>query len=182
MCTLLHIHKTYTTPYHSQSGGMGERFNRTLLSMLSGYVNEYYTDWDEQLPYVMLAYCSSYCTTQHRISLCQDENTQVQKYSNRKKYHDKKQNWESFKIGDLLFVYFPRQKRELSSKLTSYKNGSFIVLAKLSDVNYKENYGPRNTPQIIHVDRVRPVRSQVLTDDDENKRVPETNQKNHDQA
>lgn len=59
MCTLLHIHKTHTTPYHLQSDGMVERFNRTLLSMLSVFVNEYHSDWDEQLPYVMLAYRSS---------------------------------------------------------------------------------------------------------------------------
>lgn len=47
------------------------QFNGTLLSMSSAYVNEYYTDWDEQLPYVMMAYRSSEPEQQdaHRISL-----------------------------------------------------------------------------------------------------------------
>ena len=35
MCRLLGIKKTHTTPYHPQSDGLIERFNRTLLSMLS---------------------------------------------------------------------------------------------------------------------------------------------------
>lgn len=99
-----------------------------------------------------------------------------------KKYHDKKLNWENFKIGDLVFVYFPRHKSGLSPKLTSYWHGPFKVLAQLSDVNYKVNCGPRDTPQVIHVDRMRLVRSQVLTGEDKNKRVPETNLENNDQA
>ncbi|KAK3104661.1 hypothetical protein FSP39_007335 [Pinctada imbricata] len=59
MCKLLGIKKTRTTPYHPQSDGMVERFNRTLTSMLSAFVNENHNDWDEQLPFVMMAYRSS---------------------------------------------------------------------------------------------------------------------------
>jgi hypothetical protein len=58
MCELLQIKKTRTTPYHPQSDGMVERFNRTLVTMLSTYVNDHHTNWDEMLPYVMMAYRS----------------------------------------------------------------------------------------------------------------------------
>ena len=40
MCSLLGITKTRTTLYHPQSDGMVERFNRTLLNMLSTAVNK----------------------------------------------------------------------------------------------------------------------------------------------
>ena len=56
MCRLLQIIKTRTTTYHPQSDGMVERFNRTLASMISTFVNENHTDWDELLPYVTMAY------------------------------------------------------------------------------------------------------------------------------
>ncbi|XP_033758276.1 uncharacterized protein LOC117340621 [Pecten maximus] len=35
-----------------------ERFNKTLVTMLSAFVNEHHTDWDEMLPYVTMAYRS----------------------------------------------------------------------------------------------------------------------------
>ena len=38
---------------------MIERFNRTLLAMLSAVVNEQQDDWDDHLPYVMAAYRSA---------------------------------------------------------------------------------------------------------------------------
>ena len=59
MCQLLNIHKTRTTPYHPESNGLIERFNRTLLSMLSHFVEENQSNWDTLLPYVMMAYRSS---------------------------------------------------------------------------------------------------------------------------
>ena len=59
ICMLLDIDKTRTTPYHPQSDGMVERFNRTLVTMLSAYVDKNHKDWDEQLPYVMMAYRST---------------------------------------------------------------------------------------------------------------------------
>ena len=59
VCQLLNIHKTRTTPYHPQSDGMIERFNRTLGSMLSLFVDDNQSNWDILLPYVMMAYRSS---------------------------------------------------------------------------------------------------------------------------
>ncbi|CAG2253632.1 unnamed protein product [Mytilus edulis] len=59
MCKLLQIEKTRTTPYHPKSDGMVERFNKTLATMLTGYVNEYHSNLDVLLPYVMMAYRSS---------------------------------------------------------------------------------------------------------------------------
>ena len=63
LCRLLDIKKTRTSPYHPQSDGLIERFNRTLLSMLSLFVDDNQTNWDFLLPYVMMAYRSSVHTS-----------------------------------------------------------------------------------------------------------------------
>ena len=59
MCQLLGIHKTRTTPYHPQSDGLAERLNRTIQTMLTFYVSQDQSDWDEHLPYIMMAYRAS---------------------------------------------------------------------------------------------------------------------------
>jgi hypothetical protein len=59
LCKLLGIRKTRTTPYNPKSDGLVERFNRTLQQMLTTLVNDARNDWDEHLPYIMMAYRSS---------------------------------------------------------------------------------------------------------------------------
>ena len=50
---LLGTVKTKTTPYHPRSDGLVERFNRTLLAM---FVSQEHDNWDDLLPFMMLAY------------------------------------------------------------------------------------------------------------------------------
>ena len=59
MCKILEIDKTRTSPYHLQSDGMVEHFNRTLEAMLPKYESKNHVDWDDNLQLVMLAYRSS---------------------------------------------------------------------------------------------------------------------------
>ena len=60
LCTLLGCVKTRTAPYHPESDGMVERFNRTCLMMLSMFVNDRRDNWHELLPFVMhLSLCEN---------------------------------------------------------------------------------------------------------------------------
>ena len=204
MCKLLGIHKTRTTPYHPQSDGMVERFNRTLAAMLSAYVSENHRDWDEQLPYVTMAYRSTEHETTgmspnmlmfgREVSTPLDlvyelpnlskpiPNNQwvwelrdriershalVRQYTQQamhrqKRNRDSRTSFETFKIGDQVFVHFPVKKVGTSAKLTPFWRGPFKVTGKLSEVLYKVNCGRNNAEQIIHCDRIKLCRQQVL--------------------
>ena len=59
LCLLCGAHNTRTTPYHPESDGLVERFNRTWLMMLAMFAGENKDDWDDLLPAVMMAYRSS---------------------------------------------------------------------------------------------------------------------------
>ena len=63
ICALLDIKKTGTTAYHPQSDGLVEKFNRTLLGMLSMMVKEDEQGWDLLLPTMLLAYWTSHHAT-----------------------------------------------------------------------------------------------------------------------
>ena len=68
---LLGTVKTKTTPYHPRSDGLVERFNRTLLAMLAMFVSKEHDNWDDLLPFMMLAYNTTVHTstgfTPHRL-------------------------------------------------------------------------------------------------------------------
>lgn len=52
ICKLLYLKITL---YHPQSDGMMDRFNKNVAEMLSVYVNNHHSDWDEYVLYVMMA-------------------------------------------------------------------------------------------------------------------------------
>ena len=59
VCCLLEINQTKTTSYRPCSNGMVERFNQTLVNMITTYVNNEQDNWDVYLPIVTSAYRAS---------------------------------------------------------------------------------------------------------------------------
>ena len=58
-CKLLQIDKSRTTPYHPQSDGLIERFNRTLLQMLATCADSHPFEWEDHINKVCMAYNTS---------------------------------------------------------------------------------------------------------------------------
>lgn len=59
MGKLLGIKKTRTTAYRPQSDGLVERFNRTLITMVTAYAADHQRTWDKYLPMLTMAYRST---------------------------------------------------------------------------------------------------------------------------
>jgi len=56
---LFDIQKVTTTAYHPQTDGLVEKFNHTLINMLSKYTSKNQKDWDQYINYVLFAYRSA---------------------------------------------------------------------------------------------------------------------------
>ena len=63
ICKLLGIVKSRTSPYHPQSDGQVERFNRTLLDMLATSAKDHPWSWEHHLRKVCFAYNTSVHST-----------------------------------------------------------------------------------------------------------------------
>ena len=51
--------KLNTTAYHPQTDGLTERFNKTIVQIISMYVSKDQRDWDEFIPFALFAYRTS---------------------------------------------------------------------------------------------------------------------------
>uniref|UniRef100_A0A8C6PUR3 Integrase catalytic domain-containing protein n=1 Tax=Nothobranchius furzeri TaxID=105023 RepID=A0A8C6PUR3_NOTFU len=67
LCRLLQIHKSRTSPYHPQSDGLVERFNRTLLAMLSLFVEDDQLNWDSLLSAKTTSVHASTAVTPYKV-------------------------------------------------------------------------------------------------------------------
>ena len=60
LCEIMDVKKKNTTSYHPQTDSLPERFNSTLINMVSKYVSNHQKDWDEFLSEVTFAYNTSF--------------------------------------------------------------------------------------------------------------------------
>ena len=172
--------------------------------MLTAYVSTNQRDWDDQLPYVTMAYRSAEHETtgmspnmlmfgrkvstpldlmfklpqlikpipnnqwvwelRDRIESAHNivrQNTQ-QSMHREKHIRDSRTTYETFNIGDQVFVYFPVKKIGTSAKPTPFWRGPYQITGKLSEILYKVNCGRNRADQVIHRDRMKSCRQQIL--------------------
>ena len=177
---MMGVKKVNTSAYHPQSDGLVERFNRTLIDMMSKSVAPGVCEWDEKIPYVLFAYRATtqsstgespfrllygqialddYMTnlTREMSAAWKLAQEQVQKAQKRHKLqHDKRATTSQFVIGERVFLYVPGLKAGPNYKLARPFKGPYIVVASYPNgVELVPADKPRATPIRVSLDRVR---------------------------
>ena len=63
-CKLLKIQKLQTSSYHPQANGVCERMHKLLIDMISHFVRKDARNWDDYVPYAIMAYrAMPHCST-----------------------------------------------------------------------------------------------------------------------
>jgi hypothetical protein len=71
-----------------------------------------------------------------------------------KKYYDRRAKQRSFMAGDYVYLYNPARRPGKSSKFHLPWSGPFLVLEKVSDLNYAI-LGSRDKKLVVHVNRLK---------------------------
>ena len=61
-----------------------------------------------------------------------------------------------------IWFFNPQRRKFKCTKLTSPWQGPGVVLARISDVVIKIKMGPRALPRIVHADRLRPYKVDLM--------------------
>jgi hypothetical protein len=62
----------------------------------------------------------------------------------------------SFKVGDMVWYYYPRRFSGRSPKWSRVYIGPYKITAALNDVNFVLKTSPRSKPIVVHIDKLRP--------------------------
>lgn len=82
-----------------------------------------------------------------------------------KKYHDQNVVGKHFTVGDEVLVFFPQRKIGKSPKLMNFWYGPYVIEEKHTDTTYKIRKKDSEKTLIVHVDRLRPYGTQVLSNE-----------------
>ncbi|XP_038059398.1 uncharacterized protein K02A2.6-like [Patiria miniata] len=169
MCSVLGIRKTRTTPYNPRSDGMIERFNSTMVAMLSLWVNKSKTDWDEHLAPLTMAYRSAEHETNKEtpntmmlgrevrmpvdLLVGSTPQTQFNATEHAQTLQDElRLAHEAAREATGAQMRYHLKKGVCPKSSLSW-TGPYVVVDRLFDVVYWIQKTPRSNPQVVHADR-----------------------------
>ncbi|KAK3917724.1 Transposon Tf2-9 polyprotein [Frankliniella fusca] len=71
-----------------------------------------------------------------------------------KEYYDRTASLAPFKEGDKVYLYYPRRKKGISTKLLTRWEGPYVILNILNDCNARIKNLENNKVVIVHIDRL----------------------------
>ncbi|KER20548.1 hypothetical protein T265_10919 [Opisthorchis viverrini] len=170
ICALLGIHKTRTTPYHSEGKGLVERTNKIIKKILTTLVDRYEEErWDEHIPLCMLPYrvavhvSTGYAPTPVAPANLVGSNEYVRSLRERpfaalliarenigraqqhqKAVYDRRLNGPVYEVGDHVFLHRPKSPPGALPKFHQPSQGPYVIIMKRPSVTHLSRILMRN--------------------------------------
>jgi transposase InsO family protein len=149
-CKILGIRRIHTSSYHAASNGMNERWHRSLHAGLSHYIDASNTNWDQIVPFFLMAYRATPNTTTtyspyyllrgREMQLPSSDNLKA-KVPNKKEDPDHRRRLESLK-SSLRQAYQSVRKANRQSHLNNkrlYDRKAKLRIFEIRDIVYLYN-------------------------------------------
>ena len=81
---------------------------------------------------------------------------------NMKKKYDIGSKMQNIVEGSAVWLHNPHRTKGLCPKLQRNWEGPYIVIDKINDVIYRIRKGPKYKPKVVHQDRLKPYKGEIL--------------------
>ena len=79
----------------------------------------------------------------------------TQAMRSQKRHYDRNAKDIRYKVGDVVWLHCPARRKGRSPKLARPWKGPYLILTKLSDVNYRIQMSPKSRMEVVHADRLK---------------------------
>ncbi|UYV67829.1 K02A2.6-like [Cordylochernes scorpioides] len=150
-----------------------ERFNETIEEHLSKVVVQHQRDWDVRLPPFLMAYRAAIHETTGQTPAnimfgrelrlpCDLEfgspvepPAEIRTASHRMKTrYDQRVNHDGFRQNDLVWLFHPKRKKELSPKLMPVWEGPYKIIKRINDLVYRIQRSSKSKAKVVHLGRL----------------------------
>ncbi|CAC5412542.1 unnamed protein product [Mytilus coruscus] len=186
LCSLFGIEKTRTCPYRPQSDGLVEQMNRTLKQLLSIFANLNRNDWDDHIPYVLMAFRAtipdSIGVSPHKMMFGRDMQCPIDIIAgipiqnNIETCPVQDIGWLKHTL-DLTYLFANENLKKAANhqkkhydrgvKLRSFSEGlgwigPYLIKRKITSVTYQIQRDPKSKDIVVHVDHLKPYNGREI--------------------